>query len=58
MILLNNSEQQLVDCSITNYGCDGGWQSEALKYIGQAGGIDTAFYYSYTSGDTGTVISL
>jgi len=43
------SEQQLVDCVTDNYGCGGGWQSVALKYIAAAKGINTAVAYPYTS---------
>jgi len=43
------SEQQLVDCSTANYGCNGGWQYKALQYIGKAGGIATSAAYPYTS---------
>jgi len=43
------SEQQLVDCSTANYGCNGGWQYKALQYIGKTGGIATSAAYPYTS---------
>ena len=29
----NLSEQQIVDCSSENYGCDGGWRDKAMNYI-------------------------
>lgn len=46
------SEQQLVDCSRSqgNQGCNGGWPSNALKYI-QASGIQTESQYPYTGRD-------
>lgn len=44
------SEQQLVDCSGSygNHGCNGGWPSNALKYI-EAHGISTESEYPYTA---------
>lgn len=46
------SEQQLVDCSRPqgNQGCNGGWPSNALKYI-QANGITTESQYPYAAKD-------
>ena len=31
------SEQQLIECSKVNHGCDGGWPDEALKYVKEKG---------------------
>jgi C1A family cysteine protease len=46
------SEQQLVDCSRAqgNQGCNGGWPSNALKYV-IASGITSESAYSYTAKD-------
>ncbi len=46
------SEQQLVDCSRSqgNQGCNGGWPSNALKYI-QAHGITSESAYPYVAKD-------
>lgn len=41
------SEQQLVDCSKENYGCNGGWPSKSFDYISQVGGIVSEHSYSY-----------
>jgi len=55
------SEQQLVDCAsynkelnpYDNHGCSGGFQSNALRYVIQNGGINMEENYGYTSGSTG-----
>jgi C1A family cysteine protease len=46
------SEQQLVDCSRPqgNQGCNGGWPSNALKYVA-AYGIASESQYAYTGKD-------
>lgn len=48
------SEQQLVDCAVNNYGCNGGSKYDALQYIAKTGGISKATAYPYTSGRTKT----
>jgi cathepsin L len=45
------SEQQLVDCSKANEGCNGGWPHLALEYVIENNGIDTEKCYPYTSRD-------
>ena len=52
------SEQQVVSCSTVNYGCKGGWQDEALKYMASAVGVATETSYKYTSGSGGVVSRL
>lgn len=46
------SEQQLVDCSRSfgNYGCSGGWPSNALNYV-KKNGLTTESKYPYTGRD-------
>ena len=44
---LKLSEQQMVDCSIDNLGCEGGWEDEALLYIRKAGGQMKQSDYKY-----------
>ena len=49
------SEQEIISCDITSYGCHGGWQSHAfdlLKYQNQALEID--YPYISSTGDSGT----
>ncbi|KAG7396557.1 hypothetical protein PHYBOEH_002122 [Phytophthora boehmeriae] len=45
------SEQQVVDCDSTSYGCEGGWPGNALEYIQGAGGVCTEDGYPYISGE-------
>ena len=45
------SEQQIVDCSTQNHGCNGGWPEKALNYVYQNGGIDYSSNYPYTGYD-------
>lgn len=49
--LLELSEQQLVDCTIENYGCSGGWMDTAFDYIIQNGGISSETNYPYDASD-------
>jgi len=41
------SEQQLVDCSSSNYGCQGGMMHLAFQYILQSGGVVKSSDYPY-----------
>lgn len=46
-VLLSFSEQQLVDCDLTNYGCDGGWPDVAFQYTAQYGNeLETTYPYT------------
>ncbi|CAA7403736.1 unnamed protein product [Spirodela intermedia] len=46
--MIRVSAQQLVDCDSRSLGCVGGWQSRAISYIQQNGGVDSAENYPYT----------
>jgi C1A family cysteine protease len=50
--LLSLSEQQIVDCDRAggDYGCNGGWQSGAFKYL-EGHAQDTETEYPYTARD-------
>lgn len=48
--LVSLSEQNLVDCSQENYGCDGGWPLKAMEYI-QKNGVDSESSYNYVGYD-------
>lgn len=51
-----SSEQQLVDCDTSNYGCGGGWMPSAWNYLqNKAKGSAKNALYPYTSGTSGTV---
>jgi cathepsin F len=48
------SEEQVVDCSTTDYGCEGGWPFWAMADMDAApysGGIDSEAAYPYTAED-------
>ena len=42
--LLSLSEQQLVDCSTVNYGCNGGWAYQAWNYLKTSNAESEATY--------------
>ncbi|XP_063839072.1 uncharacterized protein LOC135088119 [Ostrinia nubilalis] len=45
--LLDLSEQQVVDCTQSTFGCQGGWMSNALDELANTGGIMGEQDYSY-----------
>ncbi|KAG6515802.1 hypothetical protein ZIOFF_026232 [Zingiber officinale] len=46
--LISLSEQELVDCTIDNHGCSGGWMNVAFQFIINNGGINSEENYPYT----------
>ena len=48
--LLSFSEQELVDCSTDNYGCNGGWQYKAFNFF-KAKDAEAETSYEYTAKD-------
>ncbi|KAM0944642.1 putative actinidain [Dioscorea sansibarensis] len=49
--LISLSEQELVDCDITNEACDGGYMDYAFEWVIKNEGIDTEHDYPYTGQD-------
>ncbi|OMO65391.1 Granulin [Corchorus olitorius] len=49
--LISLSEQELVDCDSTNYGCEGGYMDYAFEWVINNGGIDSEADYPYTGID-------
>ena len=48
--LIIDSEQQLVDCSTTSFGCNGGYYDKAWMYVGyNVSGQATSASYPYTA---------
>jgi C1A family cysteine protease len=48
--LLSLAEQQFVDCDTSSYGCNGGWQSNAMTYA-EKHGQELEADYPYTARD-------
>ncbi|KAK9391340.1 cathepsin L1-like [Crotalus adamanteus] len=49
--LVSLSEQNLIDCSKENLGCNGGFMSEAFTYVQKEGGINSEESYPYDGMD-------
>ncbi|RHN42684.1 putative cathepsin L [Medicago truncatula] len=45
--LVSLSEQQLLDCDQSDFGCQGGWMSNAFQYIIQARGLMEEKEYAF-----------
>lgn len=53
-VSISLSEQQLLDCDNTNYGCGGGNFMLAFQFLENTEGSESYNTYPYTSGNTGT----
>jgi len=53
-VLNDYSEQQLVDCDVSNGGCGGGSFNSAFKYLESSGGVSLYDDYPWASGSTGS----
>jgi len=49
--LVSLSEQNLVDCVTKDFGCKGGYPTDAINYVVDNKGIDTESGYPYTAKD-------
>lgn len=47
--LVSLSEQNLVDCDNSSFGCEGGWPDKAIEYVINNSGIDTELSYPYVA---------
>ncbi|XP_063804263.1 cathepsin K-like [Pseudophryne corroboree] len=51
--LISLSPQNLVDCDMDNYGCQGGYMTNAFGYVRDNNGIDSDAFYPYIGQDEG-----
>ncbi|XP_031095173.1 low-temperature-induced cysteine proteinase-like [Ipomoea triloba] len=49
--LISLSEQELISCDPSNYGCEGGYMDNAFEWVMHNGGIDSSSDYPYTGRD-------
>ena len=47
--ILNLSEQELVSCDRRNSGCNGGWMTNAFRYVMKNAGLHSEANYPYTA---------
>lgn len=55
--LISLSPQNLVDCDTDNYGCQGGYMTNAFGYVRDNNGIDSDAFYPYI-GQVGFIYGL
>lgn len=51
--LVPYSEQQLIDCDKSNFGCSGGWPYKAIQWLADNGGLMTSADYPLRSNYSG-----
>ena len=56
-ILLDFSEEQLVDCDTKDFGCRGGWPNQAWIYLQNARGSAKSSLYPYTASNGAVIFS-
>ena len=51
--LVDFSEQQIIDCDRSNFGCGGGWPYAAIDWLSHHGGLQTLKTYPFRSNYSG-----